>query len=366
MNLQELINKAESGDAVAQNDLAICYEYGKGTKINLSEAIKWYKKAAEQGNVDAQFNLALCIEFGRGTEINLCEAIKWYKKAAEQGDVDAQYNLAICYEEGRGTEANLQKAIKWYQKAAEQDYYAMNNLAVCYEEVSNFKEAFKLYETSAKQGHVEAQFNLALCYEEGKGTDIDLKEAIKWYEKAAEQGYTEAQFNLCLLYFNKDDIESIIKGLDWLVKAAKKGMEEAGSLLRDFIAEIIKLAELGDAEAQFLLGRSFQNGDGVIMNQDEAFKWYKLSAEQDYDKALNNLACIYLECENYKEAKECFERAAKQDCALAQFNLGAMYNDGDTIERDISRAIYWLAKAAEHGIKAANEILDEIHEEQKS
>lgn len=363
MDLQELINKAESGDAVAQNNLAICYEEGKCIERNLSAAFCLYKKVAEKGYDSAQYNLALCYEFGRGTEINLSEAIKWYEKAAEQGNVDAQYNLAICFKEGRGTEANLQKAIEWYQKAAEQDYHAMNNLAVCYEEEGNLKEAFKLYETSAKQGNVDAQFNLALCYEEGKGTEIDLKEAIKWYEKAAEQGDANAQFNLCSLYFNKDDMESILKGLDWLVRAARKGMEEAGNLLRDFMAEIIKLAELGDAEAQFLLGRSFQNGDGVIMNQDEAFKWYKLSAEQDYDKALNNLACIYLECENYEEAKECFERAAKQNCALAQFNLGTMYNNGNTIERDITKAIYWLEKAAEQGLEEAKEVLDKIHKE---
>lgn len=38
-----------------------------------------------------------------------------------------------------------------------------------------------------------AQYNLALCYEYGKGVEKNKSEAIKWYRKSAEQGLSDAK-----------------------------------------------------------------------------------------------------------------------------------------------------------------------------
>ena len=40
---------ALQGDAGAQNNLGVCYEYGEGVKQDYAEAVKWYQKAAQQG-----------------------------------------------------------------------------------------------------------------------------------------------------------------------------------------------------------------------------------------------------------------------------------------------------------------------------
>lgn len=42
-------------------------------------------------------------------------------------------------------------------------------------------------------GLAEAQFNLALCYQEGFGVAQDLEQAAAWYSKAAGQGMGEAR-----------------------------------------------------------------------------------------------------------------------------------------------------------------------------
>lgn len=49
-----------------------------------------YRKAARQEHILAQYNLAVCLELGRGVKKDLEKAVKWYKKAAEQGDEDAE------------------------------------------------------------------------------------------------------------------------------------------------------------------------------------------------------------------------------------------------------------------------------------
>ena len=53
----------------------------------------------------------------------------------------------------------------------------------------------------------EAQYNLAIMYDEGDGIEQDKQKAVYWYTKAAKQGLSEAQYNLVLLYDKGDGIE---------------------------------------------------------------------------------------------------------------------------------------------------------------
>jgi hypothetical protein len=97
------------------------------------------------------------------------------------------FNLAIFYEE---TEKNLEKAFYWYQKAAENgDEKAMFNLALYYENgkgtKKNLKKAFCWYQKAAENGNEKAIFNLAICYKNGKGTEKNLEKAFYW-QKVAE------------------------------------------------------------------------------------------------------------------------------------------------------------------------------------
>lgn len=49
---------------------------------------------AQQGDVESQVIVALLYETGRGVETNLTEAAKWYLKAANEGDFMAF--LIVC------------------------------------------------------------------------------------------------------------------------------------------------------------------------------------------------------------------------------------------------------------------------------
>lgn len=54
-------------------------------------------------------------------ELNqMTQAFKWYKKAAEAGNHDAQFRLAVMYENGEGTKKNKKQAVYWYQKVSVQ------------------------------------------------------------------------------------------------------------------------------------------------------------------------------------------------------------------------------------------------------
>ena len=54
----------------------------------------------------------------------------------------------------------------------------------------------EMTQKAARQGDVDAQFNLGNMYYNGEGVKQDITLAVQWFEKAAEQGHTQAQESL--------------------------------------------------------------------------------------------------------------------------------------------------------------------------
>ncbi len=59
-----------------------------------------WKPLAEQGDASAQYNLGLLYHHGLGVKRQLSEAAKWYGRAAENGDADAQKAIGDLYVKG--------------------------------------------------------------------------------------------------------------------------------------------------------------------------------------------------------------------------------------------------------------------------
>ena len=100
--LAQLRALAEQGDAVAQNNLGVRYDNGRGVPEDDVEAVRWYRLAAEQGGAEAQYNLGYMCSRGDGVSEDDAEAVRWFRLAAEQGHADAQYNLEILSDGGEG------------------------------------------------------------------------------------------------------------------------------------------------------------------------------------------------------------------------------------------------------------------------
>ena len=95
-DISHLKERAEAGDAEAQQLLGDMYAAGDGVPMDFAEAHNWWRKA-EQGRAEAQL-----------------------REAAEAGDAEAQMNLGVMYARGQGVTQDYAEAVKWYRKAAEQ------------------------------------------------------------------------------------------------------------------------------------------------------------------------------------------------------------------------------------------------------
>lgn len=97
-------------------------------------------------------------------------------------------------------------------------------------------DAFDLYQSYlkfAKDGDMEAQYNLGNAYYFGKGVEKNFVEAAKWYTKAAEQGLAEAQNNLAQCYEKGTGVEKDQElAILWYGKAYDQGLPNAKANLK--------------------------------------------------------------------------------------------------------------------------------------
>ena len=90
---------AEKGDAKAQHNLGVMYDYGRGVAQDYTKALKWYRRAAEQGMAESQVNLGMMYYHGQGVSRDYVLAHMWLNLAASQypASVREGLNDAVHY-----------------------------------------------------------------------------------------------------------------------------------------------------------------------------------------------------------------------------------------------------------------------------
>ena len=91
--------------------------YGRG---DYATAMQLFRPLADQGNAIAQFNLGVMYQDGKGVPQDYVEAIKWYRRAADQGGAGAQFNLGGMYFNGQGVPRDPVQAYMWISLSAAQ------------------------------------------------------------------------------------------------------------------------------------------------------------------------------------------------------------------------------------------------------
>jgi len=147
---------------------------------------------------------------------------------------------------------------------------------------------------------------------------------------------------------------------------------------------LFSMAESGDLEAQYWLGRIYDAGTLLPLDKEKSAYWYQKSAGQGYAPAeywvcgkranqdsLELERCMWRAAEkgvpeaqfwlgvafeqhlwfgvtDKQEALEWYKRAAEGDLSDAENELGVHYQDGDGVEQNYFQAAHWFRKAAEH------------------
>ncbi|MEM7223144.1 MAG: redoxin family protein [Pseudomonadota bacterium] len=106
-------------DWAEQGDEDAAYEaYQRG---DYKTAYRNWRPLAEDGDAAAQFNIAVLYDYGEGMAEDNPTAAAWYRRSAAQGFAAAQYELAVMLANGEGVAQDLALAYALFDLAAAQD-----------------------------------------------------------------------------------------------------------------------------------------------------------------------------------------------------------------------------------------------------
>lgn len=134
---------------------------------------------------------------------------------------------------------------------------------------------------------------------------------------------------------------------------------------RDKAAEQLeKLAEDGDAYAQYIIGTAYRDGGLLIPDAAKAQKFLECAAEQDLDVAQYALGKLYLsdDADVHDSAKGIYwlKRSADNGNDHAAYRLGKEYLSGKNTIKDAETAVSYLRQAADNGSAYAQYLLGKL------
>ena len=109
-----------------------------------------------------------------------------------------------------------------------------------------------------------------------------------------------------------------------------------------------KSAALGNAEAQYNLGYSYQVGIAVKKNQEKAIEWYIKSAEQGFNDALYQLMMAYGNGDGVeRDPEKAFAYAlkcAENNDGTCMWNVVNCYYTGMGTDKNIDKMLEWAIR----------------------
>lgn len=370
--LNQMLEQEQNGhDVFTEMRIASMYLNGKGTEINISEAVNWLDKASQQGNPDAAYQLGYIYSSDKYniSDINksneyYAQALSGYEKAEEENsNATAEYRIGLIYLNALGVEQDVDKAINWFAKSTlNGNASAAYKLAVLYEngEVipQNNEKAFLYYQISDELCNPYACYKLGNIYLE-KG---DIPQAIKNFEQAADKNISHAWYRLGQIYSDEQ----------YGVLDTEKSNVCYSKALQQYISDY---NDNPDSFTAYRIGQMYLEAKGTNQDISQTINWFEKSAQQVNPDAAYQLGYIYKSdvygVRNDVLSNKYFSSALSN--YLDEFNknpfdgdlamrIGTFYNYGLGLEHDINRAIFWYKKAVELGNQKAQKRIEEAQQ----
>lgn len=355
------LKAAKAGNLKAQHNLGNAYRVGKGVVLNKKKAFFWFNKAANQNSGLSQLNLAIIYETGQGAKQDYDKALYWYEKAEKNG-IDIENGIEDLKKKKNRIEAKIRSCFSELcklrttnplsKKLKEDVKRIIKNVLPRKKEMDSF--FLKSYISAIMDGFIDDRVSLGSEYFNGTMIEKNRELAVLWFRGAAEEGHPVGQYELALCYqFGKGLIKNRIEANKWFKKAFRYRIKEAntGDSKSQFILAgmynhgwgvdkndkkcfywNLQAAKGGYAKSYFNVGASYQRGKGIEKNSREALKWYLLAKEtleeeERYEalvSTLSNIGELYSDSKKYKKALLFFEESLALNERIRKDNI---YND---------------------------------------
>ena len=200
----------------------------------------------------------------------------------------------------------------------------------------NYSKSLSLFEKLANEDHPDAQYNLAIMYLNGIGTQVNEVLGFIWLDLSAQNGNKQAQNKLGTLYESGNILD-------------KKDLKKAISLYKQSALQ-------DNSIAQYNLAQHYTD----IHTEDklqQAFYWYEKASANGNIAAINNLANLYFNGQgtkkDLKKAYELYKKGTELKDGVSTYNLSMMYFQGDYVKQNDDKALQYLIQSAMLGTPLA-------------
>jgi uncharacterized protein len=178
------------------------------------------------------------------------------------------------------------------------------------------KLSFEYFKQSAKLGHIESQFNVALMLFNGEGTEKDLVKSFKNFEIPAKKNHQKALYWIGYMYKNGLGVK-----VDY-----KKAFENLEKSYKNFENKL--------KNGIFEYGTCFKDGLGVEKDLEKSLKLFLEASELKHSNSSLMVGELYEGKKEFKEAKKYFEKSIQEGNLIAKCKLGFYYMYGDKYDNE--------------------------------
>ncbi|WP_134044619.1 tetratricopeptide repeat protein [Helicobacter pullorum] len=196
----------------------------------------------------------------------------------------------------------------------------------------DYKKANELFSKACEMNNAEGCAYLGILYYYGDGVKQDYKKAMELYNKACEMNNAWGCAYLGYLYDNGYGV--------------RQNYKKARELYN-------KACEMNNAQGCNNLGILYYNGKGVKQDYKKAMKFVIKTCEIDTKICEDTIEELYIENSDYKNLMDIGNNLCEKDNALGCALLGGLYYNGFGVKQDYKRAIKFLNKACDLGLKDA-------------
>lgn len=294
-------------------DLALCYEFGIGTPIDINEAYSIFSSSSKgKGLFHAgRFLLSHRDYFPESEK----KAFQFFRKSATYGFPKAFSAVVYCYHLEIGTKTDYFEMLRFSKKGEEiNDPASLRYLGLLARSDNNDELALKYYKKSFELGDCISGYYLSdLMYSKYSNifdTYNIIEKVLPDLEKYSDSGDVLASYVLGLIYS---------EGEYWTVDFRKS------------FKYFFKAAKLNYSPAFIKVANCFWKGNGTAVDRQEAIYWYRKGANVDDVESCIALGRILLDDSNeeiesdYIEAEQCFNRIINLDPKNAYLYKGLLH-----------------------------------------
>lgn len=270
------------------------------------------------------------------------KAFKMFKYLADAGYAPAYSMLGMAYENGDGVSKNENLMIEYYNKAIENgEAWCAYNLGCYYYDNKKYTQALDYFNQSSASNNIyrsESYYMIGKMNEEGNGAAKSITQAIKNYKKSVEYSSElkcDGRMALIRLGEQVDDPKDFVD----ISKALLNGLS---------------------SDDMYEKGYEYENGlNNRSVSLPKAYGYYKASAEKNNAKANVKMGEIYIsnfypfndKVKSDKYYAKAFKALKQQEAysSDACYQLGMMYKDGLSVEKNPELAISYFKTAASKG-----------------